>query len=156
MENNDYMDINRNMSEFKDELYSRLSYFFEEQTPPETESLSKRLNASFPLSKQTLTEPMVQELHKVFKLKTLASYKSAKGDEVHYILYSERTKNKMYVLHIDSFEYGLIENITATFFESIEEMYDYLMNILDYVNNKFRGVKIETMNTIKFKVDFYK
>lgn len=155
MENNDYMDISRNLAEFKDWLYSNLSYYFEEQTPPETESLVKRLNASFSLNRQTFAEPMMQELLKIFKVKTLAGYKSNNGSEVHYILYSERTKNKMYVIHIDSFEYGIIENINVAFFESIEEMYDYLMNILNYVE-KFRGIVLEVMPRVKFKVDFYK
>ena len=155
MDNNEYIDINRNLLEFKDELHSNLSYYFEEQTPPETESLAKRLNACFSLTKQTLAEPLAHELLKIFNIKTLAAYKNRSGSEVHYIMYSERTKNKMFVIHIDSFEYGLIESINVSFFESIEEMYDYLINILDYTD-RFSGVILESMPRIKFKIDFYK
>ena len=59
------------------------------------------------------------------------------------------------VIHIDSFEYGLIEQISVSFFESIEKMYDYLARILNYVEG-YRGVILESMTRTKFKVDFYK
>lgn len=155
MENKVYMDTKRNLSDFTKELHTNLSYFFEEQIPPQTESFADRMNASFTLNKQTMAEPIVNSLLGSFKLKQLAGFKSNDGSEIHYILYSERTCNKMYVIHIDSFEYGLIEQISVSFFESIEKMYDYLSRILDYVEG-YRGIVIDAMTRTKFKVDFYK
>ena len=155
MEEKVYMDIKRNLSDFTEELHNNLSYFFEEQTPPQVEEVTDRMNASFTLNRQTMAESIVSSLLDSFKLKQLAGFKSNDGTEVHYVLYSERTCNKMYVVHIDSFEYGLIEQISVSFFESIEKMYDYLARILNYVEG-YRGVILESMTRTKFKVDFYK
>ena len=95
MEEKVYMDIKRNLSDFTEELHNNLSYFFEEQTPPQVEEVTDRMNASFTLNRQTMVESIVSALLDSFKLKQLAGFKSNDGTEVHYVLYSERTCNKM-------------------------------------------------------------
>lgn len=75
------------------------------------------------LNKQVMMEHLVDELANVLGIHVLYAVRDNKGQTYKAVAYSVPVENKMYVIHLASQQYGVIENMTVNFYDSLEIMY---------------------------------
>ena len=87
------------------------------------------LETTFPLSFQQLAEDMTDELVTKLDYHVLYARKSDDDKIYHIVLYSIPYEHELVVIHMDSLQHGIIEDIRVKFFESMEIMYNHVLQL---------------------------
>lgn len=90
--------------------------------------------AVFHMKKQELMFEVLQYISDNLNVCILYSYKT-KNERVHkVILYSLPLKDEMFMIALESEQYGIVEEMNVTFFSSIEIMFNELRKGLEYAD----------------------
>ena len=133
------------------------SYFpkFMEGNYNEKVICSSYLEVVFPLSFQQLAEDMTDEIVKKLDYHVLYARKSNDDKIYHIVLYSKPYVHEMVVIHMDSLQHGILEDIRVKFFDSMEVMYNHVLQLWHdslFMNEKLlEGVEQEA----DLVMDFY-
>lgn len=103
---------------------------------------------------QKMLENLVDDLNKKMKLYVFYVIRKDGGKTYRCILYSRPVRGLMYIVYADSDSYGLTDDITVSFFESIETMYLALRH--DYARlMKMEGDVLEKQDIRDLIRNFY-
>lgn len=95
-----------------------------------------------PFSKQIMLENFAECLMDDFRLQLLVATQKEGGKQLEAILFSEATEDKMFVIYLGSLQHGLIDKINVVFFDSVDNMYLYLLsNLSKYTKNQIEVLK---------------
>lgn len=89
------------------------------------------------LQSQRMMDDVITFLADTFQLKILYVYHSLDGG--HYqkaLLYSFPRLNQMYVIGIESHQYGIVEEVVVTFYSSLDVMFRHLKSSFDYLSRQ--------------------
>ena len=89
-----------------------------------------------PTATQYMAEDLVEEFSEMTEVKILYHAKSDDGCSVRILIYPMPYSYQMYVIDIDSSQYGIVEGVTITFFDSIDIMLDTLEKLLNNLRHK--------------------
>lgn len=89
-----------------------------------------------PTATQYMAEDLVEEFTEIINVNILYYVKSKDGSSVRIITYPMPYSSQMYVIDIDSSQYGIVEGVTITFFDSIDTMLDTLEKLLNNIHGK--------------------
>ncbi len=114
--------------EFQNKIRSFLPKFMEGNY---TQTLTHQdcLETIFPLSFQQLAEDMTDELVTKMDFHVLYARKSYDDKIYHVVLYSIPYEYEMVVIHMDSLQHGILEEIRVKFFSSMEVMYNHVRQL---------------------------
>ena len=107
-----------------------------------------------PTSIQYMMEDLVNELSDILSVNILYQTKSMDGDMARVVVYSMPYSDQMFVIDIESVQYGIVDGISVTFFNSIDIMLDCLENILDSFQNDAVEVVKEQPKVQLYKIFF--
>lgn len=87
------------------------------------------------LSRQQMIKDITDYLVKLLDVNVLYYVKSSEGKVVKVLTYTRPFFDEMYIIGMESQQYGIIENIKVTFFESMEKMFFMLLRNLRIVTS---------------------
>jgi hypothetical protein len=82
-----------------------------------------------PLSFQQLAEDLTDEFAESLRFHVLYARKSYDDKIYHVVLYSIPYEHEMVVIHMDSLQHGILEEIRVKFFSSMEVMYNHVRQL---------------------------
>lgn len=82
-----------------------------------------------PLRSQVMAEDMTEKLDKLMKLNVLYAAKSYDNKLYKVLAYSTPVENNMFIVFLESLQYGIVDSITIHIFDSIEAM---LLKVQNY------------------------
>lgn len=115
-----------------------------------TETIRRKnyIETVFPLSFQQLAEDMTDEIVTKLDYHVLYARKSHDDKIYHIVLYSIPYEHEMVVIHMDSLQHGILEDIRVKFFESMEMMYSHTLQLWHdslFMDNKLlEGIEQES------------
>lgn len=120
-------------------LNSLLKNKFEEgfiHIPENVEIHENFYSVFYQFSKQILLEKIVNDLSNLVDVNIKIATKDLDKKVYHVLGYSKPTNTKMFIIHLCSTEYGITDFMSVSFFNSIEEMYLYLMKYYNLFKNR--------------------
>lgn len=78
---------------------------------------------TIPLKDQQLVDDFIEEIVKYIELKVLYAYEDEEGQHYKVVTYSRPFADEMFILFVESHEYGLIDDVQVIFYESIDRMF---------------------------------
>ena len=87
------------------------------------------LEMVIPLRSQVMAEDMTEKLDKLMKLNVLYAAKSYDNKLYKVLAYSTPVENNMFIVFLESLQYGIVDSITIHIFDSIEAM---LLKVQNY------------------------
>lgn len=111
---------------------------------------------TIPMHRQLMIDDVVKELENYIDMNTLCAYRRDGGRNCKLVSYSMPYQDEMYIINMESEQYGIIEEINVTLFESLEVMLSWLRSCLQTVEEKtdeLEIVEIQTMAEL-YKVFF--
>ena len=84
-----------------------------------------------PMMQQHMSNDFLDKLVELLKVNILYSYKTEDGRDWRTVTYSMPSRKEMYIIGIDSEMYGIVEEITVTFFDTIDVMFAWLRDNLE-------------------------
>ena len=124
--NDNYLTISIN--EFQSKLDKSMPTFFSKENIQLIER-NTFLEAVFPLSYQQLAEDLTDEFATNLRFHVLYARRTHDDKIYHIVLYSIPYEHEMIVIHMDSLQHGIIEDIRVKFFESMEIMYNHVLQL---------------------------
>lgn len=107
-----------------------------------------------PLSFQQLAEDLTDEFATNMRFHVLYARKSYDDKVYHVVLYSIPYEHEMVVVHMDSLQHGILEEIRVKFFDSMEVMYNHVRQLwydsLFMKNKLLEGVEQEAELLMNF------
>ena len=85
---------------------------------------------TIPLQTQTMIDAVLKDIENFTDVNILYFYKTLDGDIHKLIAYSAPYHDEMYIISINSIQYGIVEDMDVTFFESLDVMFAWLNNCL--------------------------
>ena len=89
-----------------------------------------------------MADDIITELTRFLDVNILYAYKTHDGSTYKMVAYTMPYDDEMYVVFVDSEQYGIVEEIHIAFFESLNVMFDWLRNDYDAVLDKDGKVDI--------------
>lgn len=83
-----------------------------------------------PLRRQVLIEEFTEKLITCLDLQVLFAYCTNNGRDYRVIIYSIPREEQLYIISMESTQYGILEDITVTFYISLDTMYEQLYKSL--------------------------
>ena len=108
------------------DFVEKLKKWFPNHIFPENMQLTAReksVEVHIPLSAQDLIEDVVDVLAERGNVNVLFAISKDDGKKIKVIGYSMPYSDEMYVISIESLQYGVIDEIVVAFYDSIEEMF---------------------------------
>lgn len=87
-------------------------------------------STTIPLRHQVLVEEFIEKLITYLDLQVLFAYCSNKGRDYRVLAYSKPKEEQLYIISMESAQYGILENFDVTFYTSLDTMYDQLCKSL--------------------------
>lgn len=84
-----------------------------------------------PMKQQHMMSDFLNELTELLSVNILYSYNTEKGRVWRSVTYSMPYHDEMYIIGIESQMYGIVEEITVTFFDTLEIMFPWLRDNLE-------------------------
>ena len=84
-----------------------------------------------PMKQQHMMSDFLNELTELLNVNILYSYNTEKGRVWRSVTYSMPYHDEMYIIGIESQMYGIVEEITVTFFDTLEIMFPWLRDNLE-------------------------
>lgn len=118
--------IKQNIENFLQELYSKFPKMFLQK---DTRALQHddSVEVEVKTNGQQMLGYLIDDFTKKMGLKVFYIVKQDYGATYYSILYSMPVEREMYVLYMTSRMYGVINSVTAQFFESIDIMYEQML-----------------------------
>lgn len=110
------------ISDFLSVLREKSADFFK-SSEIKTVLHSEYAEVYFEQNSQMMMEELVEDLVKVLGVHVLYAVKSYDDKTYKTVAYSVPVENCMYIIHLSSQQYGLLDSMTVCFFDSIEVMY---------------------------------
>ncbi|MBQ9362409.1 MAG: hypothetical protein IJT97_03200 [Bacteroidaceae bacterium] len=89
--------------------------------------------AIVPLKEQHMMDDFLEKLIGVLNVNILYYIKSLDGNTCKMVAYSMPYHDEMYIVGMESEQYGIVEEVTVTFFESLDVMFLWLQKNLESV-----------------------
>lgn len=86
-----------------------------------------------PMKQQHMLSDISDGLVEKLKVKILYSYKTEDGTYHKTVAYSQPYPDEMYIIGMESQMYGVVEEMTVTFFDTLDVMFDWLRVNLESV-----------------------
>ena len=103
-------------------------------------------NVTIPLTKQHMIDDIMELLDEVINVNILYHYKRNNGQENKVVAYALPYYDEMYAVSLLSQQYGIIEEIHVTFFESLDIMFirmrKELLNFEAMTKKRAYGIKV--------------
>lgn len=77
----------------------------------------------FQLCSQAMIEELTDDLARKLGCQVLYAVKEGEGKDYKVVAYSMPVENRMYIIYISSWQYGVVDSMTVHFYDSIENMY---------------------------------
>lgn len=110
---------------------------------------------SIHMNGQKMIEEIMISLLNILNVNILYEIMNNTGKLHKAVAYSTPYADELFVIHLESVQYGVVENMEITFFESLENMYDHLKKDLEmiYANNEqemsdTRVVRLQTVTEL--------
>lgn len=116
-------------------------------------------DAKVRFDKQRLMENVIDIVERKFGMHILYAYHSNKGRHYEAMAYNSPYEDTMAAVTLESFEYGIVEEMTVTVYTSYELMYETVSRRLLSVMREAeqnRIVLLEKQNTRRLYKDFFK
>lgn len=84
-----------------------------------------------PMTQQHMSNDFLDKLVELLKVNILYSKKTDDGRCWRTVTYSMPCHNEMYIIGMDSEMYGIVEEVTVTFFDTIDVMFAWLRDNLE-------------------------
>ena len=107
------------------------------------------VTAVYPMKEQHMIEDFTKTLTEILNVKILYMFKSGDGRNYKMVAYSMPYIDEMYVVGIESEQYGIVEEIAVTFYNTIEVMFQHLINCLESIQSRRENlIKLQTMTDL--------
>lgn len=144
----------KSIEEFRSKLDSNMPTFFAKDSA-KNEQRATFVETVFHLSYQQLAEDLTDDFVTSLRFNVLYARKSFDDKVFHVVLYSIPYEHEMVVVHMDSLQHGILEEIRVKFFDSMETMYNHVLQLWHdslFMNDKLlEGVEQEA----ELMMDFY-
>lgn len=77
----------------------------------------------FQLCSQAMIEELTDDLARKLGCHVLYAVKEGEGKDYKVVAYSMPVENRMYIIYISSWQYGVVDSMTVHFYDSMENMY---------------------------------
>lgn len=77
----------------------------------------------FQLCSQAMIEELTDDLARKLGCHVLYAVKKDEGKDYKVVAYSMPVENRMYIIYISSWQYGVVDSMTVHFYDSMENMY---------------------------------
>ena len=77
----------------------------------------------FQLCSQAMIEELTDDLSRKLGCHVLYAVKEGEGKDYKVVAYSMPVENRMYIIYISSWQYGVVDSMTVHFYDSMENMY---------------------------------
>ena len=75
------------------------------------------------LCSQAMIEELTDDLARKLGCHVLYAVKEGEGKDYKVVAYSMPVENRMYIIYISSWQYGVVDSMTVHFYDSMENMY---------------------------------
>lgn len=75
------------------------------------------------LCSQAMIEELIDDLARKLGCHVLYAVKEGEGKDYKVVAYSMPVENRMYIIYISSWQYGVVDSMTVHFYDSMENMY---------------------------------
>lgn len=106
--------------------------------------------AEFPLKKQQMMDEFVDRLSHRLHLRVLFFSHDENRKEYRGVLYSMPYPEEMFVIHLESHQYGLVNEIKVVFYDSMDVMQKDILRVRDNAS----GEILQMANDVKIIKDF--
>lgn len=108
---------------------------------------------TFPMCCQHMIDTVLEETGVLADVNILYSYKTQDGSSHRLIAYSMPYRDEMYIISMESLQYGIVEEMSATFFDSLDVMLDWLRDCLLTIQQKEKQIAMKECQSM---ADLYK
>ena len=143
---------NENIEKFTANLDAGLFRFFDFENIRKTED-DGYIQLLIEFKGQHLMEEVTDQLERMLLVKVLHAYKTVDGKEYHAIAYPTPNESNLFVLFLNSYEYGIANFMIARFYDSLDMMFTDLAQFWRDRGNK--DVTLEITKTRDFIMDFF-
>lgn len=129
------------------------------QTDAELVRHGNYAEAVIKMKTQAILESFVEEIERNLKVNILYAYTALKSRYYEVMAYSNPSDDDLYVITLQSCQYSVVKDMTVTFYESYEPMYEMISKRLLSVTRQESQKKIrvlERMDRSKLYSHFFK
>lgn len=92
--------------------------------------------ATIPMSRQHTMDDVLSAISKKANVNILYQYRNKGGKDRKTIAYSMPYEDEMFIIGIESYQYGIVEEIDMTFCNSLDKMLSQLLKCRDFIHKK--------------------
>ena len=92
--------------------------------------------ATIPLTRQCMIRDAMDILSQIFNVNILYSLKKDGGREYQTLAYSMPYPDEMFIICLESVQYGVIEEFSVAFYTSLDIMFKQLLDSMEILNEK--------------------
>lgn len=141
-------ELKNSIAEFLFKLYCKLPEQFKESALPATEN-DDFVEVVIPTRRQVMMEDLVDLLEKKVGLHILYASKMKFGKHLRAVAYSTPVEGSMFIVHLGSEQYGILDSMTVHFFDSEEIMLLSIHRLLrDNTHVEAEVLECQKMNQI--------
>ena len=101
-----------------------------------------------PMLTQHMMEDVFEELQNYVNVNILFAFRTADGSHHKLVTYSMPYQDEMYIISMESEQYGIVEQMDMTFFESLDVMLSWLRTSLISVEEKKEELDITEIQSM--------
>ena len=101
-----------------------------------------------PMLHQHMADDFLKELTNFLDVNILYAYKELNGSSYRIVAYTMPYHDEMYIVFVDSQQYGIVEEMHVAFFESLDVMFWWLRKGYDEVVAKEKQIDVIQMQTL--------
>ena len=101
-----------------------------------------------PMLTQHMMEDVFEELQNYVNVNILFAFRTADGSHHKLVTYSMPYQDEMYIISMESEQYGIVEQMSVTLFESLDIMLAWLRSCLLEVEGKERELEIDELQEL--------
>lgn len=101
--------------------------------------------ATIQMGNQQMMEDVLKEIQNHMNVKLLCAYRTLDGSRHKLVAYSMPYEDEMYIISMESQQYGIVEQMTVTLFESLDIMLSWLRSCLLKMEEKEHEIEIFEM-----------
>ena len=98
------------------------------------------------LKKQQMLDDFTDGLEKRMMLNILYGKRSVDGQKYRVLAYSTPYKDEMFLIVLESYQYGIMESLTAELFDSMEKMFSFVRNCYLSLKDEPEWIFLEKQN----------
>ena len=101
-----------------------------------------------PMLHQHMADDFLKELTNFLDVNILYAYKELDGSSYRIVAYTMPYHDEMYIVFVDSQQYGIVEEMHVAFFESLDVMFSWLRKGYDEVVAKEKQIDIMQLQNL--------